>query len=345
MTNLTVDTARTTNTDLATLDQAVQDKITDTVAASKAANTLRAYQSDMRQVAKYLADTGHTDLVRRIGTTWQLVKPLPAALVAAYLVERSEQGTALTSLQRHAASISKWHQVVASSQPGVANPCRSQLVRDTVAGLRKQNMRQPDRAAPLLPNQLAEIVNALDLDTLMGVRDRAIVLVGWCAALRRSELANLKWSQVRFVPEGLQITVMRGKADTAGFGEQVGVPYQDNAALCPVRAMVAWAKSNWSDTQSDQAVFTRVIHHNNRTQLPLSGQAVGNIVKACAARIGLDNYTGHSLRAGLATAATHAGIPEHQVMNTTRHRSQAVFRGYVREAELFTKAASRGLLS
>jgi len=340
-----MDTARTTTTELATLDQVVQGKIVDTVAASKAANTLRAYQSDMRQVCRYLADTGHGDLVHQMGDNWQLVKPLTAALVAAYLVERSEQGTALSSLQRHAASISKWHQVAATNQPGLANPCKTQLVRDTLAGLRKQNQRQPDKAPPLTPGQVAAIVHALDLDTLAGVRDRAIVLVGWCAALRRSELAALKWSQIKFVPEGAQITVMQAKTDTQGAGQAIGVPYQANSALCPVLALVAWAKRNWADTASDQAVFTRITHHNNQTRLPLSGQAVGNIVNACAARIGLQGYTGHSLRSGLITAAILDGQPEHQVMTTTRHRSQTVFRGYVHQAELFTKAASRGLLS
>ncbi len=345
MTNLTVDTDRTNSTDLATLDQAVRDKITDTVAASKAANTLRAYQSDMRQVCRYLADTGNTDLVRQTNGNWHLIKPMSAALIAAYLVERSEQGTALTSLQRHVASISKWHQVVAANQPGAPNPCKTQLVRDTLAGLRKQNQRQPDKAKPLTPGQVSAIVHALDLHTFAGLRDRAIVLLGWCAALRRSELANLKWSQIKFVPEGLQITIMQAKTDTDGTGQVVGVPYQNNAALCPVMAMVEWAKQTVADMTSDRSVFVRITHHDHHTHMALSGQAVGNIVSACAKRVGLDGYTGHSLRSGLATAAILAGQPEHQVMNTTRHRSQAVFRGYVHQAELFSKAASRGLLS
>lgn len=340
-----MDTDRTNSTNLATLDQAVRDKITDTVAASKAANTLRAYQSDLRQVCRYLADTGNTDLVRQTNGQWHLIRPMPAALIAAYLVERSEAGTALTSLQRHVASISKWHQVVAANQPGAANPCKTQLVRDTLAGLRKQNQRQISKAKPLTPGQVSAMVHALDLYTLAGLRDRAIILVGWCAALRRSELANLKWSQIRFVPEGLQITVMRAKSNADGLGQTIGVPYQDNAALCPVRAMVEWSKRTFADPTSDRSVFVRITHHDHHTHLALSGQAIGNIVNACAKRVGLDGYTGHSLRSGLATAAILAGLPEHQVMTTTRHRSQAVFRGYVHQAELFTKAASRGLLS
>jgi len=336
---------KTTTTEMSTLDKIVQDKILDTVAASKSDNTLRAYKSDMKQVAKYLADTGHTAMVQQVGNGWEIVRPMSAPLIAAYLVERAEQGTAVPSLARHVASMSKWHQIVAANNPGMTNPCQTQLVRDTMAGLRKQNQRQPRRAAAITPGQLAAIVQSIDLETRRGHRDRAIVLLGWCGALRRSELANLKWSQVRFVADGLQITVMQDKTNATGVGVAIGVPYQANKTLCPVLAMVSWAKMSWADLQGNQPVFRRIAHNDNHTDMPLSGQAIGNIVHACAVRVGLEGYTGHSLRAGLATAAVLAGKPEHEVMNTTRHKSQTVFRGYVRHAELFTKAASRGLLS
>lgn len=345
MTNLTVDNDRTTNNELATLGQGVQDKIFSTVSASKAANTLRAYKSDMRQVCKYLADTGNTEMVSKVGDNWQLIKPMPAALIAAYLVERTEAGTALTSLQRHVASISKWHEVAANNNPGMANPCKTQLVRDTLAGLRRQNKRQIVKARPLSVEQIEQILQGLDMETRRGIRDKAVLLLGWCGAMRRSELANLTWSQIKFMPEGLQITITQAKTDRQGEGQTIGVPYQAKPQLCPVRAVLEWAKMCWADTQSDLPVFTRISHNDNHTRMALSGQAVGNIVNACAARVGLEGFTGHSLRAGLATAAINAGRPEHEVMNTTRHKSQAVFRGYVHDAELFTKAASRGLLS
>lgn len=345
MTNLTVDTDRTNNTELATLDQGVQDKIYSTVSASKAANTLRAYKSDMRQVCKYLADTGNTAMVRQTGDTWQLIKPMSAALVAAYLVERTEAGTALTSLQRHVASISKWHEIASNDNWGLANPCKTQLVRDTLAGLRRQNKRQVVKARPLMVEQIEQILPGLDMETRRGIRDKAVILLGWCGAMRRSELANLTWSQIKFMPEGLQITITQAKTDAQGKLQTIGVPYQAKPQLCPVRAILAWAKACWADTQSDMPVFTRINHNGNHTNMALSGQAIGNIVNACTARVGLDGFTGHSLRAGLATEAINAGRPEHEVMNTTRHKSQAVFRGYVHQAELFSKAASRGLLS
>jgi site-specific recombinase XerD len=117
------------------------------VSASKAANTLRAYKSDMRQVCKYLADTGNTEMVSKVGDNWQLIKPMPAALIAPIWWNAQRQGTALTSLQRHVASISKWHEVAANNNPGMTNPCKTQLVRDTLGRLRKQNKRQPCEGA------------------------------------------------------------------------------------------------------------------------------------------------------------------------------------------------------
>ena len=352
MTKTGLATHRTQTSDMSTLDQATQIEIMQTVAASKAANTLRAYKSDLRQVAQYLADSGRHEYVRnKPGTNvHELRTLLPAPVVAAYLVARAKQGTAVVSLARHIASLSKWHQVVGENMHNFNNPCHSALVRDTLAGLRKQNQRQAKRATPLTPKQVADIVQGTGTDTLRGVRDIALVLMGWCGALRRSELANLKWSHVQFTPDGLLVTIMQAKTDTKNTGQQIGVPYQTQPALCPVRALTAWRDICTLDNVLDSKnlntfVFTRIGKHGDNLRMGLSGQAVGNVVSNSAQRVGLRGFTGHSLRSGLATAAILAGTPEHDVMNTTRHRSQAVFRGYVRHAEIFTKAASRGLLS
>lgn len=347
MTQTTLATVPPSSNALGTLDQATQDKIRAAVTASKAANTLRAYQSDLRQVAAYLAETGHSDLVQPdTRNRWQLAAPLSAPLVAGYLVERAAQGVAVSSLRRHLASLSKWHQLAAQgSGLDIANPCDSPLVRDTLQGLRKSNPRTPDKAPPILEHHLVRMVRSLDMLTARGHRDRALLLLGWCAALRRSELANLTWDQVQFVPgQGLVVTVQGAKTDTTGEGQQVGVPYQSNAELCPVQALRDWQQVCGTDTASGP-VFTQIGKHGNNLGLPMSGQAVGNVVAQVAAQADLEGFTAHSLRAGLATAAILAGRAEAEVMSTTRHKSQAVFRGYVRHAELLPKAASRGLLA
>jgi integrase len=189
------------------------------------------------------------------------------------------------------------------------------------------------------------MVKSLDMLTLRGHRDRALLLLGWCAALRRSELANLTWDQVKFVPgQGLVLTVQGAKTDHTGEGQQVGVPYQTNAELCPVQALREWQEVSKADPTGGP-VFTQIGKHGNNLGLAMSGQAVGNVVAQVSTQADLEGFTAHSLRAGLATAAILAGRAEGEVMTTTRHKSQAVFRGYVRHAELLPKAASRGLLS
>ena len=348
MTQLTLATANPKSTDLSNLDQATQHKIREAVTASKSANTLRAYQSDLRQVAAYLAEIGRTQLTQPDLDNpgkHQLVAPMSAPLVAGYLVERAAHGVAVSSLRRHVASLSKWHQVAGQATGlDIANPCDTTLVRDTMQGLRKTYARTPDKAPPLLENHLVRMIDTLDMLTLRGNRDRALLLLGWCAALRRSELAALTWDQVQFVPgQGLVITVQGSKTDKTGEGQQVGVPYQSTAALCPVRALRAWQEV--SNGQPGEPVLVQIGKNGNNLSLPMSGQAVGNVVAQIANRADLEGFTAHSLRAGLATAAIIAGRPEAEVMNTTRHKSQTVFRGYVRHAELLPKAASRGLLS
>lgn len=348
----TYDNAMTLSTQLANLGQATQDKILAAITASKSPATLRAYQSDMRQLGRYLHDLGHDELVAgehgRNSWRYTVAKPVPAALVAAYLVDRHEHGTAVASLRRHMASISKWHQAAAlASGLDIANPCTTMLVRDCVTGLRKENTRTVRQAPPLLEHHLAAMVNSLDMLTLRGHRDKAMLLLGWCGALRRAELGALTWAQVQIRPgEGIVLTIMGAKTDKAGEGQQVGVPYQDNVAMCPVRALQTWAgKAGHTLDKATGPVFTQIGKHGNNLGTAMGGQAVAAVINQRALQAGLPGFTGHSLRAGLATAAILAGRQEHEVMTTTRHRSQAVFRGYVRAAELLPKAASRGLLS
>lgn len=322
----------------ALLDRATSEQVAATVQASKAANTLRAYQSDLRQVARWLTEQGRGDLVASDGVRrWVLCGAVPAELLAAYLVQRAEQGATVATLRRHLASVSKWHQWA-----GLANPASSVLVRDTLAGLRRLRPRAPRRAAPLLPDDLRRMVAGCDLRTRRGQRDRALLLLGWCAALRRSELAALTWGQIEQQPGGLVLTLYGAKTDHSGEGQQVAVPWQAKWPLCPVRALNEWRSVSRPDSDS-APVFPPISRGDTVQPGALSGQAVAQVVQRRAAALGLV-LTGHSLRAGLATAAIRAGRSEHEVMRTTRHRSQAVFRGYVRDAELLPTAASRGLL-
>ena len=159
MTQTTLATVPPMSSDLSHLGQATQDNVREAVTASKAANTLRAYKSDLRQVAAYLFEAGQTRLVKpdpKNLNRWVLVSPMTPGQVAGYLADKAAQGVAVSSLRRHVATLSKWHQLIAVDNPSldIANPCDTALVRDTLAGLRRANQRTPDKAAPILEHHL-----------------------------------------------------------------------------------------------------------------------------------------------------------------------------------------------
>jgi integrase len=307
------------------------DKVRDLQEASKADNTRRAYLSDWRSWSAWCEANGHT--------------PLPAHpdTVSAYLADKA--GTVkVSTLRRHLATVSKAHQVA-----GLANPCRETSVRDTVSGLRRTYGTAHDEAPGLLADQLGQTVDTLG-DTLSGVRDRALLLVGWCAGLRRSEVAGLTWGDLTPDPDGLVITLRRSKTDQEGAGRLVGVSRQENPARCPVVALSAWrdavSKVNPQACEAGAPVFVQITKWQEVCIKHLSGQAVAVIIQRRTKEAGLvTHYRGHSLRKGLVQSAHLAGVSDSAVMATTGHQSVNMLRRYQGQAGLVTRSASKGLLA
>jgi integrase len=179
-------------------------------------------------------------------------------------------------------------------------------------------------------------------ETRGGARDRALLLVGFAGAFRRSELVGLTVADAAFSSEGLTITLRRSKTDQEGQGRKVGLPYGSTAATCPVRALQAWLDAA---AVTAGPLFRSVDRHGN-VGGALGDRDVARIVKRVAEAAGIDpaNVAGHSLRAGLATTAAKAGKAAHVIMKQTGHRSVAMVQRYVRDAELFSDNAAAGLL-
>jgi len=172
-----------------------------------------------------------------------------------------------------------------------------------------------------------------------GDRDRALLLVGFAAALRRSELVALDVNDVVARPEGLVVNIRRSKTDQEGAGRKVGVPYGSHPQTCPVRAVEAWRQAGRID---EGALFLSFDRRGRQTQQRLHPSAVPRIVPRALAATGADPepYSAHSLRAGLATAAAEAGVSERAIMAQTGHRGVVVARGYIREGSLFRENAA-----
>jgi integrase len=192
--------------------------------------------------------------------------------------------------------------------------------------------------APVVVDELRGMVETLPASTL-GVRDRALLLLGLAGAFRRSELVALDVDDLRSTAAGLVVTLRRSKTDQEGAGREVGIPRGTNPETCPVRAVGRWLEAR---TVDGRALFCRIDRHGRQHAGRLGDRAVSPVVKRAAAAAGLDpaNYAGHSLRAGLATSAAAADVPEWVIAQQTGHKSMAVLRRYIRSGSLFHENAA-----
>ena len=165
------------------------------------------------------------------------------------------------------------------------------------------------------------------------------------ASLRRFKLVSLDVVEdVEFTTEGLSVIIRHSKTDQEGSGRKVGVFYGSRAVVCPVRSLQAWLDTSGVTTGP---LFRPIDRQGQLLAERLRDRAVALRVKRAAELAGLDPaaFSGHSLRAGLATAAAKAGKSERAIMRQTGHRSLPMVRCYIREGELFSEDnATAGLL-
>jgi integrase len=207
------------------------------------------------------------------------------------------------------------------------------MVRNTLKGIRRTIGTAPTPKAAALTDQIRTMVDAAD-DGTIGARDRALILLGFAGAFRRSELVALDIDDCVFGKDGLTVTLWRSKTDQDGAGRKIGIPYGSNPETCPVRTIQAWIEEA---ALSGGALFRSINRHGQVQLARLSGIDVARVVKKLALRAGLDAtaYAGHSLRAGHATSAAIAGASERSIMKQTGHRSVQMVRRYIRDGSLF----------
>jgi integrase len=286
---------------------------------SKARNTRRAYASDWGHFAGWCAMIGQGAL------------PALPATVCLYLSAHAGV-LKVSTLHRRLACISSAHKAA-----GHVSPVASPAVRAVWAGIARQHAAPVRRKAPLVLESMRAVLDQLGGDP-RDARDRAILLLAWGGALRRSEVVALRRADVREVKEGLVLTIARGKTDQEGVGRQVGLPYGRTPRYCPVAAWRAWQalwvpRSEWA--------FTEIGERRMVGLRPLDDVHVARLVKRVCALAGLEgDYSGHSLRAGFATAAAAAGASERAIMAQTGHRSLLIARTYIRPATLFADNAA-----
>lgn len=294
------------------------DEAADLLRASIAPASARALRGDLDQFQ-----------------AWGGTLPATPAMITRYIAEHSEQH-AVATIQRRLASIAKAHDMA-----GLPNPCRAEIVKATLRGLRRVKGTAQRQATPLLRDDLFLVLDSMG-DSLRDQRDRALLLLGFAGGFRRSELVALDVADIQAVREGLIVTIRRSKTDQEGAGRRIGIPH-GRTRHCPVKAVEGWLASAGIE---EGPVFRPITRHGALADTRLSGDAVSVLIRERVAAAGIDpeGFSGHSLRAGFATSAAQAGVSTLKIRAQTGHASDGMLARYVREGDMFTGNAAGAVL-
>lgn len=291
--------------------------VNDYIASVVTDGTRRAYRSDL---AHFL--------------TWGGSIPASKEKIAAYLASQASTHRVAT-LRRRVVALGLAH-----TTQGYSNPCASALVKATLKGISRVHGSAQKQVAPAVREDIFVMVRSLS--GLKGARDRALLLLGFAGAFRRSELVGLNVGDLEFVDRGLIVYLRRSKTDQEGVGRKIAIPHA-RGAVCAVQGVRDWLEASGIN---EGPVFRPINRHGHMDQSRLSGHAVAQIVKKRASVAGLkaDQYSGHSLRAGLITSAAQAGVSVWKIKAQSGHRTDAMVSRYVRDADLFTNNAAGAVL-
>lgn len=289
--------------------------------SAKAASTRRAYEGDWRDFIEW--------------ARWREVDALPAAAasVAMYLTDLAEAGKRPATIERKRAAIAFMHKLY-----GHESPTHGALVAEVVAGIRRtMGAAQQGKTAAITADVRAMVMS--QSGDLRGVRDTALLLMGFAGAFRRSELVALDIEDIEICAEGLRVNVRRGKTDQEGQGRAIGIPRGIHPETCPQRAYQAWLHAAGISTG---ALFRGISCHG-KLLARLSDKGVARAIKRAAEAAGLDPqlYSGHSLRAGLATSAAAAGALDRDIMQQTGHKRVETLYRYIRKTNVFHNNAAQ----
>jgi site-specific recombinase XerD len=283
-----------------------------------AKNTRRAYAGDWSRFDSWCACAG--------------VRSFPASeeTIRCYLLQLKDEGLKFSSINRTYAAIRAMHLQGGSPLPFLPS------VRDALHFIGRTSGTEAHGKSPMSVEVLMQAVS-IEPTRMLAVRDRALLLLGFAAALRRSDLVGLDVPDIVYTEDGLVVTARRPGDES----RVVAVAHGTNA--CPVRAVKTWLSAA---SITAGPVFRPVDRGDRIGAERLSSAAVARAVKRAAELVGLDpaEFAGHSLRSGLATSAAKAGKGLDVIMNTTGHKSERVARAYIRHATVFDACASEGLL-
>jgi len=288
--------------------------------ANLADSSQRAYASDIRHFRQHQGSL-----------------PAKPTQVALYVAQWSSVH-AYATLTRRMAALDHWHK-----SKGFVSPVKSTIVQEALRGMRRIYGGAQRQVRAITAKELTQLIEVAKKPSTPAnnhkkgdcitrtLRDVALLLVGFSAALRRSELVALQISDLEVDQRGMTVHIRRSKTDPYGRGQRIQIPRGKRVASCPIRAVQAWIEHA---ELSNGPIFRAVDRYGNVDTAGLNSQSVALIVKRMAAQAwgekATDEFSGHSLRAGFCTDAAQRGISIYAICRVTRHRSAESLGRYVR---------------
>lgn len=299
-----------------------QDKAQAYVAAATADNTRRTYQSAVRQFV-----------------AWGGQLPTTQQQLADYVVDRAQDVSPRT-LQLHVTAIRQWH--ISQSMP---TPTEGALVQKLLKGVGRVHARPRVQAKALSFAQIKALCDPLDKESsLKSIRDKALILMGFAGAFRRSELVGICYKHIVMTDEGVVITIPTSKTDQYGEGINKVIPKVDSV-YCPVVALNAWLDRS---AIRSGALFRPINRWGQLSEKAMTPSAVNTILKQAVEVAGIENrdmISGHSLRRGAATAAAKAGANFQQIKALGAWKSDSTVWQYVEQGTQFDESAASVVFS
>lgn len=273
--------------------------------ASISDNTRRAYRSDL---AHFLSWGGHL--------------PSTPSEIIQYLEDYAET-LSIRTLRRRVATLNEAHRLL-----GESSPADRSEVRKVLRGIARTVGKPAKQAQPLLLDQAKDLILKLD-GSVAGIRDKAIILIGWALFLRRSEIVALDFEQLTFLSDRVIVNLGRSKTDQENKGRILALPAIDGPA-CPVAALDLWLRVSGIEGGS---LFRRVFRGGSigAAAHRLTPTSVNLILKQRALEAGVNDsqlFSGHSLRRGGITESYAADVNEADIQFVSRHKSLSQLRDY-----------------
>ncbi|WP_296954012.1 site-specific integrase [uncultured Dialister sp.] len=301
------------------LSRGLSDKSLNALSVTKSKNTIDAYESDWNDFCDWC--TYHK----------KSSYPCSPETVVNYINDLADFAKAAT-IRRRISAISENYNASGEKDH---NPCRAWIVKEALIGLTRLKGSMQKGKTPVYWEEIEEIISRMDLSSPVQVRDKAILLLGFMGAFRRSELSSLDMEDLKRYPQGIVITIRHSKTDQSSEGQQIGIPYIRNTSMDCIGAINEWIRISGI---TNGPLFRSFLKNGKVSSRRLSDKSINLIVKKYVASIGLnpDFYGAHSLRHGFATYAALKGVEERLIMKQTRHHSVEMVRRYINEADLFT---------